>query len=312
MAKKVKQNSPKLSLVQALSWIVGSTFVISASGHSAFQKYFRSQHTKVDKSLYLLTSLIQTGPQKEALRSEYLAQLMHLSMDRPRTSLSFDTKEAEKALLASPLIQEAHVKVLKPSTVYVDYTVRQPVAWLYDYENVALDKEGHLFPVHPFFSPKNLPEVYLGLAPFGQKAPSTHLSAAEWKQPLKGDLVDLSFDVLSRLQPLARDLFTLKRIDVSHAFAETYGSREIVVVIENEVPSKEGNRQVLLLFPHYLRLSAKNYPQELGNYLELRKKLLEEDYKLLKVEDPNASVVRAPQKVIDLRLSQLAFIEEVK
>ncbi len=231
---------------------------------------------------------------------------MGLSKDRPQLVSRFDPKRAEAALLTSPLLQEAKVKVIKPSTVYVDYTVRQPLAWLYDYENIALDKEGYLIPMYPFFPPKNLPEIYLGLAPFGERASIPHLPIAAWNEPLRGPHVELAFDLLTRMQPLARDLFRVKRIDVSKAFAPSLGQREVVVVVDNELYLHGSSEPAIAT--HYLRLSTKGYPQELGNYLELRKKLLEEDSEKLKAQGPSQKP-GISEKVIDLRIAQLAYID---
>lgn len=232
---------------------------------------------------------------------------MGLSKDHPLLVSRFDPKKAEAALLSSPLLQEAKVKVIKPSTVYVDYTVRQPLAWLYDYENIALDKEGYLIPMYPFFPPKNLPEIYLGLAPFGERPVIPHLPIAAWNEPLRGPCVELAFDLLLRLQPLSRDLFRIKRIDVSKAFELSLGQREVIVIVDNELYLSESSEPVLST--HYLRLSTKGYPQELGNYLELRKKLLDEDMQKLRAQDPSQKSGLS-EKVIDFRIAQLAYIDE--
>lgn len=302
-----KRSSGRLPLVQALGWIVGSSLVISASGHALFKAVLQKDNSTQKQAK--ITSLIQTGPQKEALRSEYLAQLMGLSKDRPQLVSRFDLKKAKVSLLSSPLVQEAHVKVLKPSTLYVDYTVRQPLAWLYDYENIALDREGFLIPMYPFFPPKNLPEIYLGLAPFGERPAIAHLPIAAWNEPLKGPIIELAFDLLSRMQPLSRDLFRIKRIDVSKAYEESLGRREIIVLVDNEIFLPESSDPIIST--HYLRLSTKNYPQELGNYLELRKTVLDNDLQKLKGQGLSQKM-SLPEKIIDLRLPQLAYIDEKK
>lgn len=232
---------------------------------------------------------------------------MGLSKDRPLLVTRFDPKKAEAALLSSPLLQGAKVRVIKPSTVYVDYTVRQPIAWLYDYENVALDKEGYLIPMYPFFPPKNLPEIYLGLAPFGERPAIPHLPIAAWNEPLRGPYVELAFDILLRLQPLVRDLFRIKRVDVSKAYEPSLGQREVIVIVDNEIYLSESVEPTVST--HYLRLSTKGYPQELGNYLELRKKLLEDDMQKLKALAPFQKP-SLPERIIDLRIEQLAYIEE--
>jgi hypothetical protein len=58
-----------------------------------------------------------------------------------------------------------------------------------------------------------------------------------------------------------------------------------------------------------LRLSTKNYAQELGNYLKLREVLLAEEQKTLSLLESSESTVRLKEKILDFRLQQLAFIQ---
>ena len=145
----------RLSLVQSLLWIVGSTLFITGGTYKAL-KFYHNQHKS--SAHYFLCRIVQTGPQREALKTTYLAELMRISADRPVAVAAFDPAAAEKRLRYSPVIKEAEVKLIDPDTIYVDYTVRQPLAWLYDFENVALDEEGVPFPVSPFSLPKSFPK----------------------------------------------------------------------------------------------------------------------------------------------------------
>jgi hypothetical protein len=278
--------SKKLSLAQSLGWILFSTLLISGSVFVLLYYYKKQRVEGSIDSSERITAIVQTGPKKEALKTVYLAELMGISVDRPEPLFRFDVKRAEEKLLSSPVIKKASVKLLSSGTLYVDYTTREPQAWLYEYENTAIDEEGYLCPVYPFFSPKNLPEIYLGLPPFGQ------YPVLGWNIPLKGKEIELAFSLLKLIKETeAEELIKIKRIDVSNAFSESYGMREIVLICEDRI----GN------VPHtrLLRLSPKNYPQELGNYLKLREQLIE--------KERNSGPT---EKVIDLRLSKLAFIEE--
>jgi cell division septal protein FtsQ len=252
-----------MKLVHSLSWIIGSALFITGGTYKGLRLYQR-KHTTTAQTY--LCRIIQTGPQREALKTTYLAELMRISADRPMTVASFDLVAAQKRLLSCPVIKEAKVK-LTPDTVYVDYTVRQPIAWLYDFENIALDEEGYPFPVSPFFTPKRLPEIYLGIQNF------------YWGRPLKERKADLALTILQVLNRLS---LQVKRLDVSKAFQPSLGRREVVLILEEEG------------FTKTLRLTPKNFAQELGNYLELRPKL------------------PAVPQIIDLRIPQLAFIQEKK
>lgn len=276
---------PQLSLVAALAWIVSSTLLISGSAYTGFKAYLAHQRYQEYSVEGQIRAIVQTGPQKEALRTDYLAELIEVSLDRPAPLVFFDCNAAEQKLRASPVIKEAFVKPLPPSTLQIDYVACRPCAWLYDYENAAIDEEGRFFPVYPFFTPPNLPEIFLGLFQNKERVPPF------WGTLEKDKHLTLALKVLQLVEGTKiSGGFHLKRIDVSEAFASHYGSREIVVIWDDEVGGKSHRR--------FLRLSTKNYPQELGNYLTLREGLLEKEK-----GEPSS------QKVIDLRLPNLGFIE---
>jgi len=305
-----EKEKKSLSLVRALTYIVISIFFISGTSHSILKNYFKWQKKKQSDPTFHIVSIVQTGPQKEALKTVYLAELMGISVDRPISIHYFNAEKAKKHLLGSPLIKEAEIQLVKPNILYVDYTVRQPLAWLYDYENTAVDEEGFLFPVSPFFSPKNLPEIYLGLASFGQHSTHSDRLSGSWNVPIKEKSFFLALDLLKLLsQPGYRELFKLRRIDVSNAYAESYGSREVVLIVEDEILIQEKGREQTFVFPRILRLSSKNYSQELGNFLKLRPQLLEQDRKVVTFSEKNLALVRMPEKIIDFRIPSLAYIK---
>jgi hypothetical protein len=251
----------KLSIVQAIAWIVGSMLFVSGAFHKGFRFYL---HTEAERKSTYVCRIVQTGPQREALKTAYLAELMQISADKPISSAAFNTELALRRLLASPVIQEATLRLHELDTVYIDYTVRQPVAWLYDFENIALDRAGYPFPIYPFFTPKQLPEIYLGIRQFA------------FGKPISDKGVTLALTLLLVVQQLKLEPL---RLDLSSAFEKSLARREIVVTLDEQG------------FTKILRLTPKNYAQELGNYLELKGQL-----------------PLKPQ-VIDLRIPQLAFVE---
>ena len=111
---------------------------------------------------------------------------------------------------------------------------------------------------------------------------------------------------------MVRDLFNVKRIDVSNAFEKSYGQREIVLITQDELYCNAKDQEIRFTFPRILRLSTKNYSQELANYLKLREELLEKEKHILQTQNPGKKRISFPQKIIDFRISQLAFIEEEK
>lgn len=301
--------SKNLPLTHALGWIIGSVLVITGPSYTYFKYRLKQQVAMAQDPHYLIRSLIQTGPQKEVLKTEYLAELLGLSADAPPNALFFNLESAKEALLRSPLISRAEVKLIKPSTLYVDYTVRQPLAWLEDFENLAIDREGYPFPFRPFFSPKNLPGLYFGIPAFGTASSDTDLPVAQWGRALSGKYAELATQLLSIVtEPQVADLFNVQRIDVSNAFAESYGTREIVLLAHDSILQTHEGKSVQFVIPRLLRLSTKNYTQELSNYLKLRPQMLEEERKQLPAPAKEQIVVQLKEKVIDFRIEQLAFI----
>lgn len=305
---KSPKNHVYLPLTHALGWIVASTLLISGTSYALMKRIVHRQRLASHEKI-ALCRIIQTGPQKQALKTEYLAELLGLSRDFPQDPNRFDVKCAQKRLLSSPLIKTAYVKLIKPETLYIDYTVRQPIAWIEDYDNVVFDKEGFLFPFNPFFTPKNLPAIYFGLGPFGQPSSDPAQPSASWGVAMQGKCVDLALNILDIVtDPKVAGLFSVKRIDVSNAFAQSYGTREIVVITEDTIVRSLSGKEIQLIIPRILRLSTKNYAKELGNYLLLRTQLLEEE-RNIPLSDDSGTVVRLPQKMIDFRIQKLAFVE---
>ncbi len=148
-------------------------------------------------------AIAQTGPLKDALKTHYLAELLDLSVDHPR---SITAEEAEKILIEHPCIKKVAVSFLNPKTLYIDYTLRMPQFILGDVENLALDKHGAVFPLAPYYTPKRLPTLYLGEGYFEEKKEiATHLL-----EVFSGEVT---------------------MIDVSNCLEPSLGKREIVIAL---------------------------------------------------------------------------------
>ena len=266
--------------------------------------YYKEVEKKKKDDHFNITSIIQTGLEKEVLKTAYLAELMDLSVDLPTNLYLFDCKKARKWLLASPLIKEAKVKKMPPQTIYVDYSVRQPIAWVVDYENIAIDEDGYLFPVSPFLSPKHLPQIFLGIALEEKEKIDWNFSIQEKNFSLAQKLLHIF------AQPEIKKLFLVKWIDTSAVSLASYGKREIIVLLENEMRIKQQEKEKIFLFPHLLRLNVTHFQEQLGNYLVLREKMLFDYKKQLTKTDISKDFVHFKTKVIDLRIEKLAFVDE--
>lgn len=252
---------------------------------------------------YNVQVLIQTGPEKEALKSMYLAELLGLSVDNQTNIFKFDLEEAKRKLLSSPLIEKATVQRYLPNAIYVDYKVRKPLAWLYDLTNFAIDKNGYIFPISPFFPPKILPEIYLG-------DKSIIHSKDFLKGPLKSEKIDLAIEIYNVLGKLQGFSFTVKRIDVSNAFLQSFGKKEIVLELEHELRIPFKDREISYAFPRIIRLCVKDYESQLSNYFSLNESMMADYRRQLVITDNTPSNIRFAKKVIDMRIHKLAFIDE--
>lgn len=295
---------------QAWRCLIGSTLAtaaLSTGGYHIWKKW--TQHRLMDERNFV-AAIVQTGPEREALKTTFLAAILDLSADRPVSLYAIDPAEAEKKLLACPLISDAKVRRVPPGTLYIDYTVRKPIARLADYQNTGLDREGCIFPIAPFHSPKNLPEIYLGLPPFGSPADEQGRSGGEWQKPLQNKHLQLALEILHLLDGAPwKEGMRIGRIDVSNAFAMSAGLKEIVLMTEDELTFREKEGEIVCRFPKILRLPIKDYAQQLGNFLSLRRTMLE-DYRRQVVERHyTGSPVQFEPRIIDLRIPKTAYVQ---
>lgn len=294
-----------IPLRRAVMWILLSTLAVSGSAALGllYFKYVRGMRGTDPK--FNIIAIVQTGPEKEALKTVYLAELLGLSVDKPTNLYRFRSSEGKEKLLASPLIKSADVKKIIPGTLYIDYVARKPVAFLEDYTNTAIDMDGVMIPFKPFFTPKRLPIVVLGLSQHDYPTGSSL-----WGTKIRGIRARLALDLLAFAQEkCCSKASLLTRVDVSHAYASSYGQRQLVLEFEDKLEIDREGHPVLIILPRILRLSVENYSKALADYLVLRNYLDEKEMKTHS-HPPKGTVVRAPAKVIDLRIPDLAFLSD--
>ncbi|MGK5595151.1 MAG: cell division protein FtsQ/DivIB [Parachlamydiaceae bacterium] len=216
--------SQQLPLAKAILLITLSVVFISGGAWSTWLIYCKFFDIRASDARFNVVAIVQTGPEREALKTSFLAELLDLSVDQQKNIYQFSLKEAQERLERHPIIKQAIVKRVPPGTLYIDYSVRQPIAYLGDYSNSAVDEEGALFPFSPFFSPKRLPELYLDLTP-----------PLNWGDVLKHEKFDLALELLNIYSnSLLKNHFDLCSIDVASAFAEKLGHQQIVIVLQSK------------------------------------------------------------------------------
>lgn len=221
-----------------------------------------SHYTNKKPSSSPIRWIAQTGPIKEGLKSDYLAELVGLSKDHPK---SIDPEEAQKILQKSPLIKEVKVSIINGDTLYIDYIMRQPQLFLFDFSNIAIDEMGYLLPFKPFFTPKKLPTLFLGLK-----------SMVNWSEPIQEEKVRLAMDLVCYLKDVAQ----VSQIDLSQTEEKTLGKQEIILVLDNENGSH-----------HYLRLSLRRYTQEILHYCTIRERMILKNF-VIDLRVPNLAFIK--------------------
>jgi len=143
---------------QAAAWILGSVVVIQAVVWTSYSVYLMRQYAFHRP----LLGILQNCTSSDALRSEYLLETLHLSKGKNLLCCDVDSAALTAQLKNCPVVESAHISIVEPPYLEVNYSLRSPVAYVKDVENGALDEKGVLIPFAPFYFPKVLPSVILG------------------------------------------------------------------------------------------------------------------------------------------------------
>lgn len=238
----------KIPIHRALWYVLLSVVVFWGSLFVAWIVHQSTLKTRQKDSRFDVVAIVQSCAQKEGLRTWQLAEILELSRDEPVNLYAFDPSLACQRLLSCPVIKSAHCRRQRPGIVHVDYQVREPFALVSDFHNVAIDNEGYLFPLQPYFTPKKLPEIYLGLA---------HVA---YGQKLDTEEAKLAFSIFQYVESHFSKVSRLVSLDTHNAFAPSKGASEVILAIQErpDAPIR------------YLRLDAKEYEKSLDAYLALK------------------------------------------
>lgn len=260
-----------------------STLLVSGSVAGGLLYWHHHQQSRFSDPHYTLVAIVQSCRDKEPLQTNYLAELLGLSINQPTNLYRFNVQEAEEKLLKCPLIKSAKIKKIKPGMLYIDYSLRKPIAYVLDYSNTAIDADGVLIPFKPFNTPKKVPELILALQ-----------AGLAWGENVSGEKISLAYDVMKQIsEEELNQVCGLKRIDVSKAFSQRCGEREIVLFFE-DYSGAYSNAQTTTSQLCIVRFSPQNWQKQLVNYKKLRQKMALEKQSL--------------PCMVDMRISQLAFI----
>lgn len=291
-------SSPYIPFKRALMWIAVSIILTLTVSLMGWFYFLHLKELRLQDPRYRLAAMIQATPKKECLKTVCLAEWLNLSIDKPVNLYAFDSKKAEQKLLTSPLIKQVSLKKIRPGILYIEYEIRLPIAYLGDYVNAAIDEEGVVFPFNPFFTPKKLPVFYIGLSN----------TEKGWGECLNQDK---RFQLACQVyQNLKERKIQAKQIDVSKAFADSFGQRQIIVTVEEEMNYQVKSKECKAIKPYVLRLHSEKYVQNLANYQVLKAYLMaplqKELPRLCKESDKHKLI----GSIIDFRIPHLAFIKQ--
>jgi len=281
--KSFKQQLP---IPKAVLFIFLSLLMVSGTISMIGFYVVHYQKERMKDPHYRLVGIVQTTPQSEMLKTDYIAELLQLNIEAPISLYEIDKEEARIALEKCPLIRKANVKHIPPGTLHVDYELREPIAYLGDYTNTAIDREGALIPFHPFFTPKNLPVIYV-----------VGMKEAEWGKPLPCEKMLLAFEILDRVGELSAAV--IESIDVSRAFAKSMGKREVIVTLRKRDPLEGAGVDGGWI----IRFSMEHLASALDDFNRLC------DYLDMQINERKQSGDRE-KKIIDMRIPGLAYIQE--
>lgn len=282
----------KMPFSRSLLWILVTTLLISGSAFMGWLYFLHNRDRRLHDDQYRIVAIIQSTPHADALKTLYLAELLDLSLDRPINLYQFNINNGVLALLKNPLIKNASIKKILPGTLFIHYELRLPFAYVGDVTNTVIDQEGYLFPFRPFFTPKHLPTIYLGLSE----------GACKWGNCLKDEpSVNLAFSILREIEQLPQKNLHIKQLDVTQAQSDSYGQRQVVLVTEEKRQDKTSSSNPLI----FLRLSTNHIAQDLTNFQTLRNELFKKNEGLLaKLQKESSQAL-----IVDLRIPHLAFIK---
>lgn len=247
------------------------TFLVSSAALSTtgigYVLYCYTKNRVSQSAQSALQAIVHTTPQTKTehvlLQTTFFAEILDLSKDQPTLLGEFNLELAKKKLLSTHFIQDVWLKKMKPDVLFLQYTVRVPIAFLEDYTNVAIDQTGFLFPHTPYYSPRHLPKIFLG-----EKNPNK-----PWGEKLDGNLVGVLDTIFSLIGSE-----NIQRVDLSNIDAASAGKRGITLILNDGL---------------IVRLTTKRYTEELVHYSLLKRTLLKkEPYAVVDLRIPDVAYLK--------------------
>lgn len=213
--------------MRKMPWVVGGITITTFALLAVFAYYWMQHAYKKKEGKVISCSFTSYG----AFAAPEV-ELCKLIADPYKATIdSYKIREYEARLASSPMIKWASLKK-RGSNVAFHYELRKPLFELVDYENIAIDQEGVLFPLYPFYHAANRVKLVLGC-----KEDKARLGVAT-NQPRFALAVHI-YELLEQTLP---SNVRIQLIDTSLSDAMSLGQRKVIVELQ------WGGRQVYVLF----------------------------------------------------------------
>jgi hypothetical protein len=252
-----------LSIKQAIFVIISVTCCTVAVVVGAYTFQMMRQVEKAKSPKYAVLGIIQKSASQDMLKTDQLAAFLGLSSDVPQNLYAFDMGLARRKLLSLPFMKKVSIQRIEPNLLSIEYELRTPKWLLADYENVAIDQDGYLFPITPFFSPKSLPQIFLGLPAFQGEPDLQGRRGGTWNQALQGKHMALVRDIFE-LEKTFHPHFEMVSVDVQKTFC---ASKNCEIVLRLKEKKIQGIQDVHIC-EYLLRLPQEGYKEAITRFFE--------------------------------------------
>lgn len=248
-----------------------SILIVNSLAGSGLYIYYISLKRRLSE--WNIRQILERG--KGELPPGFLAEALGLSQDEPVPWDRFDTNKAEKKLESFSFFKKVRVRKIEPDAVLIDYVLRIPVAKVADFINYAVDQEGVIFPLEPYYSAKRVPSIR-----FGEKVTQRKVLEA--------------FSLIEEIKT-AEFPPRILLIDLSESDSNILKKKQVVVLLEEQYSTNDKISKQLIL----LRLCANNPLEAIERWQRIR---------YLQKNRDNDSAVSIKGITVDLRHFEKAYI----
>jgi len=227
---------------------------------------------KETSPLYLKT-IVQKTTTIESLSPRFFSDYLGLSpKGRSLHIQNLDIRKIQKKLSEFPIFEKVQSEFTPQGELLVSYELRRPLFSLLDFSNCGLDSLGFFIPMAPYYSPKKLASIFLGI------------KNLEWNKAYD---IKEAVEILNFFSPYLSEDFNIKLIDLSHLKESIPARREIIVTIAFAKAS------------HFLRLNPKHLHKALDRYMLLFK-------------EPTLQEQIIRDVIFDARISRFATLKKLE